>query len=235
MASGKQNLTFSDLSIDAWSKIIRDIDRLKLIYEVGNNLVSFGTIMILRHLALRYVLDASRIIEVGSGPGTFLKKLLRFKNSLIIAIDASPNLIYYSSRRYSEINHILALAENIPIEDNSIDAIFCSFSFRDFFNKEKFFSEASRVLRPGGRLIIIDTNNSETITTKLFILYVMAVGRIYSKLLLKRRNLLIGLAGSIKKMKPVEFYVGKLYNAGFRKVVFKKFLLGNAFILIAVK
>lgn len=224
---------FRDLPPSLWLGIIRDIDKLKRIYDISNTIVSFGTISLLRKIAFRLTGDSKTIIEVGSGPGTFLKKLTKLKNRTIIALDPSPPMLYYSTSKIRSANYVLGLAESMPFKNNSIDVIFCIFSFRDFFNKEKFISEAWRVLRRHGKLIIVDTNNARKLSTRLFLHYIIVLGRLYSIVL--RRNILIGLARSIIKMKPVETYVRYLYETGFRKIYYRKFLLGNAFILVAVK
>ena len=235
MGKAQSSQTFTDLLSPIWLRIIRDIDKLKRVYEIGNNIVSFFTINLLRFLAVREALNARVIVEVGSGPGTFLKKLRKVRNKIIIAIDPSPSMIFYSFSRYPFANHLIGLAEKLPLREDSVDIIYCVFSFRDFFNKLAFISEAFRVLRSGGKLVIVDTNNSGTLSTRLFLIYIMIIGKLLSLLLNSKRNILAGLIASIARMKPIEHYIADIARIGFKKILVKKFLLNNAFILIAIK
>jgi len=235
MDRNKRNNSFRDLSNDLWLRIIHDIEKLKNVYEIGNNLVSFGTIGILRNLALKELINSEIIVEIGSGPGTFLKKLRLFRDKTIIAIDPSPSMIFYSATKFPFVNYLIGLAESIPLRDNSVDLIYCIFSFRDFFNKSNFISEAYRVLRENGKLVIVDTNNTGKLVTRIFLLYIKAIGKLYSLLLNLKNNIFDGLIASIMMLKPVEFYIKDIIRNGFRRVLIRKFLLDNAFMLIAIK
>jgi ubiquinone/menaquinone biosynthesis C-methylase UbiE len=55
---------------------------------------------------------------------------------------------------------VQALAEDIPLEDNSFDMVFCLFSFRDFQDKKKGLEEIYRVLKPGGQLVMCDAGKA---------------------------------------------------------------------------
>ena len=56
--------------------------------------------------------------------------------------------------------NVQALAEDIPLEDNTFDMVFCLFSFRDFQDKKKGLEEIYRVLKPGGQLVICDAGKA---------------------------------------------------------------------------
>ena len=47
-------------------------------------------------------------------------------------------------------------AEDLPFENDSFDAVCSLFSFRDWYDKRRGLSESLRVLKPGGKLVIID-------------------------------------------------------------------------------
>ena len=65
-----------------------------------------------------------------------------------------------SSRGESPAAYVQALAEEIPLEDNSFDMVFCLFSFRDFQDKKKGLQEIYRVLKPGGQLVMCDAGKA---------------------------------------------------------------------------
>ena len=60
----------------------------------------------------------------------------------------------------TKAEYVEAIAENIPLPDNTFDRVFCLFSFRDFKDKKKGLEEIHRVLKPGGQLVICDAGKA---------------------------------------------------------------------------
>jgi len=220
---------------ELWEDIVRSIEILKRIYQLGNYVISLGTIQVLRKKIAKFATHGKLIVEVGSGPGTFLKLLRENSSDTIIGLDPSISMAYFSHSKYLFADVIIGVAEALPFRENSIDVIFCAFSFRDFFNKKLFLEEAFRVLKRDGLLVILETNNPRKTLTRIFLLFIMAIGYFLSKLFLSRKNLYIGLVKSINLMKPVEYYYELAKRIGFRCVKYEKFLLDHAFIMIAIK
>ncbi len=226
---------FTDMDKELWEDIVRSIEILKRIYQLGNYVISLGTIQVLRKKIAKFATHGKLIVEVGSGPGTFLKLLRENSSDTIIGLDPSISMAYFSHSKYLFADVIIGVAEALPFRENSIDVIFCAFSFRDFFNKKLFLEEAFRVLKRDGLLVILETNNPRKTLTRIFLLFIMAIGYFLSKLFLSRKNLYIGLVKSINLMKPVEYYYELAKRIGFRCVKYEKFLLDHAFIMIAIK
>ena len=65
-----------------------------------------------------------------------------------------------ASRGEAPAAYVQALAEDIPLEDNTFDMVFCLFSFRDFQDKKKGLEEIYRVLKPGGQLVMCDAGKA---------------------------------------------------------------------------
>ncbi len=64
------------------------------------------------------------------------------------------------SRVEEPAKYVLAIAESIPLPDDTFDRVFCLFSFRDFQDKKKGLEEILRVLKPGGQLVICDAGKA---------------------------------------------------------------------------
>jgi ubiquinone/menaquinone biosynthesis C-methylase UbiE len=96
---------------------------------------------------------AARVLEVGCGTGHWLR-LLRSRGIRVAGLDASIRMLS-RARDQDRCTVIRGLAEDLPWAAGSFDRVFCVHALHHFQNKERFLSEARRVLRPGGRMMTI--------------------------------------------------------------------------------
>ena len=102
----------------------------------------------------------ARVLEIAPGPGYLsiaLAKLGRFK---ITGLDISQSFVQMASR-YAKREGVVARfihgsASDIPLEDGLFDLIVCRAAFKNFSEPLKALNEMHRVLKPGGKAIIID-------------------------------------------------------------------------------
>jgi ubiquinone/menaquinone biosynthesis C-methylase UbiE len=101
------------------------------------------------------------VLEVGCGTGHWLRFLGRGRGRRA-GID--PSLEMLSRGRGTAIGPLLvgARAEALPWADESFDRLFCINALHHFRNKTRFLTEAHRVLRPGGRLLIVGLDPHST-------------------------------------------------------------------------
>jgi ubiquinone/menaquinone biosynthesis C-methylase UbiE len=104
-----------------------------------------------------------RLIDLGCGTGRFLDFVKQAWPRLpALGLDMSEAYIDHARRhlrRWSRINFVLANAEAIPAPDNSYDAVTSIFMMHELPSKVRWtvIGEAARVLRPGGRLVLVDS------------------------------------------------------------------------------
>ena len=104
-----------------------------------------------------------RMIDVGCGTGRFLDFVKQAWPRLpVLGLDLSHAYIRHARRhleRWSCVNLIVANAEAIPAEDDSCDAVTSVFMLHELPPKVRrtVIGEATRVLKPGGRLILVDS------------------------------------------------------------------------------
>ena len=104
-----------------------------------------------------------RLLDIGCGTGRFLDSVKQVWPRLpVIGLDMSEAYIRHAKsqlRRWSWIRFIIGKAEAIPLPDHSQDAITGIFLFHELPPKvrRRVFSECARILKPGGRLVLIDS------------------------------------------------------------------------------
>jgi len=106
-----------------------------------------------------------KLLDIATGSGRTLKQLrAAFPKNKILGLDLSDSYLKEASRYISDLNGdlielIKANAENLPFEDNSIQAISCVYLFHELPRtiREKVLQEIFRVLEPGGVLVLADS------------------------------------------------------------------------------
>ena len=104
-----------------------------------------------------------RLLDIGCGTGRFLDLVKQVWPRLpSLGLDLSEPYIKYAKRhlrRWSWINFVVGNAESIPAPDASYDAVTSIFMFHELPPKVRriVFGECARVLKPGGRLVLVDS------------------------------------------------------------------------------
>jgi malonyl-CoA O-methyltransferase len=97
------------------------------------------------------------VVDLGCGTGYYTHLLAqRYLGSRVLGLDLSPGMLRYACnhRPLSREGHWLAGdAENLPLQDESVDLIFSNMALQWCDNFHQVLSEAQRVLRPGGMLL----------------------------------------------------------------------------------
>jgi ubiquinone/menaquinone biosynthesis C-methylase UbiE len=102
-----------------------------------------------------------RILDIGCGTGQFAAQVLvRFPDAQVWGLDLSDGMLGQARDRCLAAGGRLHLvqgdSERLPFADDSFDVITCTHSFHHYPHQEQVVAEMHRVLRPGGRLLIID-------------------------------------------------------------------------------
>ncbi len=106
-----------------------------------------------------------QVLEVGCGPGTTVPEFSKSVNSggLVVGIDCDPKMIQQAnttSKQYSNVVHLVGDAHKLPFEDCKFDRVYAKRLFQVLppSSAPMLFSELQRVLKPGGILVLVDTD-----------------------------------------------------------------------------
>lgn len=104
--------------------------------------------------------DGGRVLDVGTGHGRLVAEIARRRPGLeVIGIDPSADMLVRARRRTARLENArvqLASAEDLPLEDDSVDVVVSSLSSHHWADPAEALGEQERVLVPGGRLWLVD-------------------------------------------------------------------------------
>lgn len=131
----------SRASDPVFARIARRYDRI-------NRVLSLGREQEWRRIAARH-LPEGRVLDLGSGTGAALEV---FGNRPVVGLDPVVEMLRLSPMRM----RVAAVGESLPFPDESFDGIFSAFVFRNLSSIPETLREANRVLRSGGRAVVVD-------------------------------------------------------------------------------
>jgi ubiquinone/menaquinone biosynthesis C-methylase UbiE/DNA-binding HxlR family transcriptional regulator len=110
--------------------------------------------------ALLRLMPPMVIADLGAGDGSF-SLLLAQNAAKVLAVDSSAKMIEFAREQahrhhIKNIDYRLGDMEELPIDDEAVDLVFFSQSLHHALHPQHAISEAARILRPGGRIAILD-------------------------------------------------------------------------------
>jgi ubiquinone/menaquinone biosynthesis C-methylase UbiE len=102
------------------------------------------------------VREGDRVLDVACGTGalTLAAAEIVGPSGSVVGLDANPEMLAVARRKSVEIEWVEARAENLPLPDNSFDAVVSQFGFMFFEDKPLALREMMRVSKTGGRLAV---------------------------------------------------------------------------------
>ena len=132
-------------------------------YDLLNRVLSLGVDKSWRRSAATeaLLLGPARLLDVATGTGDFALELkARSPDCEVVACDFVPQMLeigrHKAQVRQLDIAFEQGDALNLPYPDASFGSLTCAFGFRNFADYERGLSEFWRVLKPGGRLVILE-------------------------------------------------------------------------------
>lgn len=151
-------------------------DRIAGQYDFLNHFLSAGIDKKWRKRAINSLrtLKPEYILDVATGTGDLALAALELQPKQIIGVDISEGMLQIGKKKIAEkkSEHIISLqygdSENLPFEANRFDAITCAYGVRNFEHLQKGLQEMNRVLRPGGRIAILEFSHPKKFPIKQF-------------------------------------------------------------------
>lgn len=214
-------------------------------YDRLNHVLSLGIDRGWRQKAIRQLepFHPQEMLDVATGTGDFAllaARMLRPKR--LLGCDLSEGMMQVAREKVKQakLEKVIDFAKEdctaLTFAENSFDAITVAFGIRNFADLDKGLTEMHRVLRPNGKLIILELTAPEYFPMKqLFKVYARVVIPTVGKLLSKDRSAYDYLPNTIQVFPQGEVMRGILQKAGFQKVDFERLTLGICTLYLATK
>jgi len=140
-------------------------DRIAPRYDLTNSVLSFGTHHGWRKKLVKYsgARQGEHVLDVATGTGDLAFAFSRVvgEGGSVTGVDFVPKMIELAqeklSKRYrNSLSFQVADAMNLPFEDESFNIVSISFGIRNVENPVKALEEFQRVLKPGGRVVVLE-------------------------------------------------------------------------------
>jgi len=205
-------------------------------YDFMNRFLSAGidvqwrkkAIKQLKELRPKFVLD----VATGTADVAIMTNNL-LKPEKIIGIDISEGMLEAGKKKVEKLGLSGAIelqlgdSETINYPDNTFDAITVAFGVRNFENLEKGISEMLRVLKPGGKLVVLEFSRPrQTGFKSLYNLYMNIVAPGFGKFFTKNRKAYQYLNESVQAFPERENFIRIMEQAGYTSTYFKPLSLG---------
>ena len=137
--------------------------------------------------------EGSAVLEVAPGPGYFCIEFAKLGSYAITGVDISRTMVAIAAKKAAEAgvntDFKQGSASKLPFPSKSFDFLLCRAAFKNFAKPVEALQEMSRVLRPGGRALIIDLKrnaSAEEISRGIDEMHLSRFNRLLTKLVFKK-------------------------------------------------
>jgi demethylmenaquinone methyltransferase/2-methoxy-6-polyprenyl-1,4-benzoquinol methylase len=207
-------------------------------YDVMNDVMSVGVHRVWKDAMMDWLTprDGQRLLDVAGGTGDIAFRFLkRAPAASAVVLDMTESMLIEGRKRAEaeamsdRLDWIVGDAMALPFEDNSFDVYTISFGIRNVTRIEDALSEAFRVLRPGGRLMVLEFSQLPNPAMQ------WAYDRYSFNVIPRMGQVIAGdsasyqyLVESIRKFPDQERFATMIRQAGFAQVKYRNLTFGVA-------
>jgi len=206
-------------------------------YDLMNRLMTFGQDRSWRWYVVKKAAlpKGGRLLDVGTGTGDIALEALRRDPTLsVTAMDFSFRMMQVGRRRPAgqKVFWCHADALQLPFPDARFDAVTSGYLVRNVIDVRQAFEEQMRVVRPGGRVVCLDTSPVPLNALRPFILFhLKVVIPLLGYLLTRNRAAYMYLPESTQAFMTPDQLASIMRSVGLKDVSYRRFMLGTMAVL----
>jgi len=201
-------------------------------YDVMNDLMSFGV----HRLWKRFTIDASgvrpgnKVLDLAGGTGDLTAKFSKLvgRQGKVVLADINSSMLNVGRDKLRDkglvqnIEYVQANAEYLPFEENTFDIVTIAFGLRNVTDKNKALRSIYSVLKPGGRLLVLEFSKPEhELLNKAYDFYSFNILPKMGAIVAKDGDSYQYLAESIRMHPDQDTLKAMMDDAGFEQTTYK--------------
>ncbi len=207
-------------------------------YDIMNDLMSMGIHRVWKDAMMDWLAPrpGQKLLDVAGGTGDVAFRFLkRAKTAEAVVCDMTQSMLIEGRKRAdaerlsASLDWVVGDAMALPFADNSFDVYTISFGIRNVTRIADALTEAYRVLRPGGRLMVLEFSQiPNDMMQKAYDLYSFNVIPAMGQLVAGDRDSYQYLVESIRKFPDQDSFAAMIRRAGFGQVKYRNLTMGIA-------
>lgn len=203
-------------------------------YDVMNDLMSLGMHRLWKRFAVQVsgVKAGDSVLDIAGGSGDLTRLFSRAvgEQGQVVLTDINASMLSVGRNRLLDegivVPSLQCDAEKLPFADNSFDCVIVAFGLRNMTHKEHALAEMQRVLKVGGRLLVLEFSQVWKPLQSIYDAYSFKLIPMIGKLVAKDAQSYQYLAESIRMHPDQETLKQMLHNAGLAKVEYYNLAAG---------
>jgi demethylmenaquinone methyltransferase / 2-methoxy-6-polyprenyl-1,4-benzoquinol methylase len=236
---------FKDSNLSKKEQVAGMFDKIAFRYDFLNRFLSGGIDLYWRKKAIGKLreLNPQMVLDVATGTADVAIMLNKYlKPKQIIGIDISEGMLELGRKKVAklllnkEIELLQGDSEAIKFPDNTFDAVTVAFGVRNFEDLSRGLAEMLRVLKPGGKLVVLEFSKPRKTWFKGFYnLYMKTIAPKAGEWLSKNKDAYQYLNNSVNAFPEGETFLHILQQTGFTETTLQRLSFGICTIYCGIK
>lgn len=225
-------------------QVAKMFNKISKRYDLLNHLLSLGIDIVWRKKAIKKLkgLQPKQILDVATGTGDFAIEALKLDPEKVTGVDISEGMLQHGRVKMKKkgfddrIELIYGDSENLPFDNDNFDAIIAAFGVRNFENLEAGLTEMHRVMKKGGKVVILEFSRPKSFPFKqLYNFYFKIILPRIGKSVAKDNAAYSYLPESVQHFPDGDDFINILNKTGFSKTECTPLTFGISSIYTGIK
>jgi demethylmenaquinone methyltransferase/2-methoxy-6-polyprenyl-1,4-benzoquinol methylase len=233
---------FKESSDSKKQQVEQMFDQISHRYDFLNHFLSLGIDKIWRKKAVSILrsFKPERVLDVATGTADFAIAALDSGAAEIVGVDISEGMLSVGREKVKKFNGRIRLekgdSEHLHFPDHTFDAIIVAFGVRNFEHLQQGLKEMNRVLKPGGRLIVLEFSKPSVFPVKqVYNFYFRYILPFWGNMVARHETAYSYLPESVMAFPEGDAFLQELRQAGYATASQQKLSFGISSIYIGEK